>query len=58
MNRVLMGLNPNGGLDFMAMYIDAVLVFSHDRIQHLKLVITRSWTEAEADRVSVHLTGG
>ena len=44
MTRVLMGLNPEDGTDFVAVYIDDVLVFSRtlqDHLEHLKLVITR-----------------
>ena len=44
MSRVLMGLNPDEGPDFVAVYIDDVLVFLRtlsDHIQHLKLVIGR-----------------
>lgn len=44
MSRVLMGLNPESGPDFVAVYIDDVLVFSRtlqDHIHHLKLVIAR-----------------
>ena len=42
MTFVLMGLNPKGGPDFVAVYIDNVLVFSQtleDDIEHLKLVV-------------------
>ena len=44
MTRVLMGLNPDDGPDFVAVYIDDVLVFSRtlqDHIRHLEMVITR-----------------
>ena len=44
MNCVLVGLNPCSGPDFVALYIDDVLVFSHtleDHLKHLKLAITR-----------------
>ena len=36
MQRVLMGLNPAGGKDFVAVYIDDVLVFSHSLEDHLE----------------------
>lgn len=42
MMRVLMGLNSEDGPDFVAVYIDDVLVFSRtlvDHIHHLKQVI-------------------
>ena len=42
MSRVLIGLNPDNGPDFVAVYIDDVLVFSRtlsDHIQHLKLIM-------------------
>ena len=44
MTRVLMGLNPTDDSDFVAVYIDDVLVFSRtleEHIEQLKLVITR-----------------
>ena len=44
MTRVLMGLNPDDGPDFVAVYIDDVLMFSrtpNDHIVHLSLAITR-----------------
>ena len=44
MTRVLMGLNPDDGPDFVSVYIDDVLVFSltlEEHIKHLKEVITR-----------------
>ena len=42
MQRVLMGLNTEEDKDFVAVYIDDVLVFSctiEDHFKHLKLVI-------------------
>ena len=42
MQRVLMGLNPPGGKDFVTVYIDDVLVFSQslqDHLEHLRQVI-------------------
>ena len=42
MHRVLTGLNPENGPDFVFMYIDNVLVFSHtleEHLQHLCQVI-------------------
>lgn len=42
MNRVLMGLNPEDGPDFVMVYIDDVLVFSRtlkEHCEHLQLVI-------------------
>ena len=44
MQRVLMGLNPSDGEDFVAVYIDDVLVFSHtleEHLEHLRRVIDR-----------------
>ena len=44
MQRVLMGLNTPEDKDFVAVYIDDVLVFSRtleDHLKHLKLVIDR-----------------
>ena len=44
MQRVLMGLNPEEGPDFVSVYIDDVLIFSRtltEHLQHLKLVIQR-----------------
>ena len=42
--KVIRGLNPEDGPDFMSAYIDDVLVFSQDlqdHLQHLRLVIQR-----------------
>ena len=42
MQKVLMGLNPEEGEDYVAVYIDDVLVFSRtleDHLEHLRLVI-------------------
>ena len=42
--RVLQGLNPENGPDFVSVYIDDILVFSlslEDHLEHLKLVIDR-----------------
>ena len=44
MQYVLMGLNPEEGPDFVAVYIDDILVFSRtleDHIHHLRLVFER-----------------
>ena len=44
MQQVLQGLNPEEGPDFVSVYIDDVLVFSHtltEHLQHLRLVIQR-----------------
>ena len=44
MERVLAGLNPEDGPDFVKVYIDDVLVFSHnleDHLEHLRLVLLR-----------------
>ena len=44
MQRVLMGLNPDQGADFVSVYLDDVLVFSEmfdDHLQHIALVIQR-----------------
>ena len=44
MQRVLQGLNPDDGPDFVSVYIDDVLVFSRnlsDHLKHLRLVIQR-----------------
>ena len=44
MQRVLMGLNPDQGPDFVSAYLDDVLVFSetfNDHLQHSALVIQR-----------------
>ena len=44
MQRVLVGLNPEDGPDYVAVYIDDVLVFSHsleEHFEHLCRVIER-----------------
>ena len=44
MQKVLRGLNSDEGPDFVSVYIDNVLVFSHtltEHLQHLRLVIKR-----------------
>ena len=44
MQRVLMGLNPGDGPDFVSAYIDDVLIFSRtleDHMRHLKMVMMR-----------------
>ena len=44
MQRVLMGLNPEEGPDFVAVYTDNILVFSRtleEHIDHLHLVFER-----------------
>ena len=44
MQRVLMGLNPEEGPDFVAVYIDDILIFSRtleEHIEHLRLVFDR-----------------
>ena len=50
MQRVLAGLNPDAGPDFVVVYIDDVLVFSRtveDHLNHLRAVIQRI-TEANS----------
>ena len=42
MSKVLMGLNPENGHDFVAVYFDDVIIFSdtfEDHLDHLKLVL-------------------
>ena len=42
--KVLHGLNPEDGPDFVSSYIDDILVFSRtleDHLRHLRLVIKR-----------------
>ena len=44
MQKVLAGLNPENGPDFVAAYIDDILVFSRileEHLEHLRLVIER-----------------
>ena len=44
MQKVLMGLNPENGPDFVSVYIDDILVFSsslEEHIHHLQLVLER-----------------
>ena len=44
MQRVLMGLNPAEGPDFVSVYLDDVLIFSRilaDHLQHLHAVVDR-----------------
>jgi hypothetical protein len=44
MQKVLAGLNPEGGPDFVSVYIDDILIFSEtleDHLRHLKMVIER-----------------
>ena len=44
MQKILMGLNPEEGLDFVAVYIDDVLIFSRtleEHLEHLRKVIRR-----------------
>ena len=42
MTRVLIGLNPEDGTDFVAVYIDDILVFSHTLQDNLYLSISIS----------------
>ncbi len=44
MQQVLMGLNPEKGPDFVAVYLDDVLIFSQtleEHMDHLRLVLDR-----------------
>ena len=44
MQKVLAGLNPEGGPDFVVVYIDDILIFSRslgEHMDHLKQVIER-----------------
>ena len=44
MQKVLSGLNPEAGPDFIAVYIDDMLIFSHtvtEHLEHLRAVIQR-----------------
>ena len=44
MQRVLMGLNPQGGQAFVSVYIDDILVYSRtleEHLTHLRLVLER-----------------
>jgi len=60
MQRVLMGLNPSDGQDFVSA-LDDMLVFSetfNEHLAHLALVLERfcqCWAEAETLKVPFHL---
>ena len=44
MNKLLMGLNPESSPDFVAVYIDDIVIFSRtlsEHLEHLKLVLER-----------------
>ena len=44
MQQVLMGLNTEGATDFVAMYLDDILIFSEtfqDHILHLEMVLQK-----------------
>ena len=48
MQRVLMGLNPDQGPDFVSVYLDDILVFSEmfeEHLEHLQQVVERLTVE-------------
>ena len=58
MQQILSGLNPLEGPDFVAVYLDDVLVFSEtldDHLMHLRLVLEwigqAGWIEVETSQM-------
>ena len=59
MNKVLMGLNPESGHDFVAVHLDDVIVFSdtfEDHLAYLKKVLECFIAKAQTIKMSFYLS--